>query len=48
MSLLGEVKKFKEETRAMNRKLDQIIELLKMLVKLQTEDEDGDDKPETE
>ena len=48
MGLVAELQYFKKEIREMNRKLGQVIELLKMLVKLQTEDEDGDDKPETE
>ena len=45
MSLFDELANFKRELQAMNRKLDQVIELLKMLVELQTED---DDEPETE
>jgi len=40
MSLFDELGTFKRELQAMNRKLDQVIDLLKMLVELQTEDED--------
>ena len=46
MGLVAELQFFKKELQAMNRKLDQVIALLKLLVELQTED--TDDEPEIE
>ena len=52
MSIYGELTKlgtFKKEMQEMNRKLDRIIELLKMLVELQCEDSEKEfDEPEIE
>jgi len=43
MSLLTEVRAFMAQLLAMNRKLDQIIDLLKMLVEMQAKEQDDDE-----
>jgi len=55
MGLLKELTHFKRETREMNRKLDQIVELLKIIAEAQIKllesngwAEAEDDEPDTE
>ena len=45
MNLIADLAQFRKELQAMNRKLDQIINLLTMLVEMQIEERDGDDGP---
>ena len=49
MGVVAELQYFKQQVKAMNRKLDRIIQLLEMWVELQCENsEKGDDDPEIE